>query len=310
MAGDRRKKSKKYGGNLGYQIFHLILKLFGPTPAYFLLAFIIPYYIIFRRSASKSAGYYLKKRFPHDNKIKRFFRTIYYFYQFGLVLIDQAAIGILGREKFSIRLNQDEEIRELIKERGIVLLTSHIGNWQTAIPGIKDLKKSIYFLLQMDEHIKGKRNFELSGDNEYIKIIDPEGYMGGMVEAANLLGKSNIISVMGDRPYGWRCRSVDFLGQKADFPLTPHHLAAVTGSFLVMLTAVRTGKLSFEINILNLSRGVIDKSGLTRQDMTSIYLKQYVKNLDAFLREYPYMWFNFFDFWKQKTISVENVEDR
>lgn len=295
------QKTPNYGGNFGNRFFHFVLKNFGLYPSYFFLNFAVPYYILFRPSVRKSSSFYLKRRFPGERGVKRFFRTVKYITKFSEVLIDQAAIGILGKEIFKIDFPNSANLYKMAnKENGIVLLTSHIGNWQTAMATMKSFNKPINFLLQMDEHMHGKHFFDLSGEKDQIKFIDPTGFMGGLVEATNVLYEGECVSIMGDRAMGWKTGNCNFLGEKADFPLTAHHLAAITGAELIMFVTVRTGKLAFKIHSINLTEKIKSMGKLTKKEMINKYLESYVQVLENYIERYPYMWFNFFDFWKKQ----------
>lgn len=293
MAAPKTTAAIDYGGKPGHAIFYFTLRYLGPLPAYTLLIVILPYYLLVRRQPRKLASYYLRHRFPGDNRWRRFFRTIYYYYQFGLVLIDQAAIGILGRERFKIEFHGREELyKSANNTRGTVLLTSHIGNWQTAMLTMEDLENRVNVLMRLENHTQERLSFNLQGGSRGMHIIDINGFMGGLVEASRALHNGEIVAIMGDRCEQARVSEVDFLGEKAGFPLTAFHLAEKTGSDLIMFLVVRTGKLAFKIEYCLLNDLHNQERGQAER-----YLTDYVRNLEKYLQSYPYMWFNYFNFW-------------
>ncbi len=298
----RIRHSPDYGGKTGHLIFQWVIRRLGPRPAYVLLGFVVCYYALARQNARKSASYYLRHRFPGDGNVKRFFRTIYYFYQFGQVLIDQAAIGILGKDRFLIEFPESEKLLNLAKKRnGIVLITSHVGNWQTAMSSMEELELPISFLFQLEEHTKGRHFFDLSGEKNRFNTISPSGFLGGMIEVINALKNGECIATMGDRAWGTRTKRIDFLGEKAPFPIMPYHLISITGAYLVMPLIVRTGPLAFRIESTYLSEGTdwADWTKVPRDEAINVLSGRYVRALEGYLERYPYMWFNFFDFWNQ-----------
>lgn len=319
LAGQRRQKtlpdkkqpgSPEYGNRLGHRIFHLVLKWFGPMPAYFMLGFVVPYYVFFLKDPRELASYYLKLCFQGDNKLRRLLRTFIYIYNFGLCLIDQAAVGILGRKRFKIEFPDRNKLYELSKSgKGMVLLTSHIGNWQTAMAVVDDMDKSVNFLLHLEQHTAERFFFNLSDSGKNVKIIDPTSFLGGLVEATQLIQKGECISIMGDRAWGARTQSSEFLGKPAFFPITPYHLVATNNADLVILLTARTGKLSFRIDYTHFSCDDQDCVGKSKQELIDILLKKYVTTIEDFIRKYPYMWFNFFDFWsaEKKQFEAETI---
>lgn len=285
-----------YGSRIGYGIFHLLIRITGPIPAYILLAFILPYYLLIRTSARKSVNYYLRHRFPDQGKIRHFLSATYYLYQFGKVLIDQAAMGILDRECFHVEFPGQENLYNLAQKRkGMVLLTTHAGNWQTAMATMDHIgtRVNLLFNIANDE---GRHFFDLAGHRERFHFIAPTGFLGGMVEATNALRAGEIVAIMGDRAWGAKTIEIEFLGEKAAFPITPYYLTAVTGADLVVSLTVRTGRMSFTIGADHIS-GDRDWTQVPRDEAVKTLMQRYVSCLETYLEKNPYMWFNFFDFW-------------
>ena len=301
---EKIKNSPDYGNELGHWFFYILLRLFGPLPAYALLAFVVPWYVFLLRRPRREASFYLKRRFPRDGAFKRFLRTYVYIYRFGQTLIDQAAIGILGREKFHIEFPGWKELYALSqKKKGMVLLTSHVGNWKTAMSVVDDLAVPVHFLIHLEKHMEGRHFFDLAGKRDKIKVIDPTGFMGGLVEATRVLEKGECVSIMGDRPFGARTIETDFLGKPAAFTVTPYHLVAATGADLVLLLTVRTGKLAFRIDFFYLSKGT-EWEKLPKKEAMQAMLQSYVRVLEDYTKKHPYMWFNFFDFWGAESANM------
>ena len=290
--------SPRYGTRLGHWIFYFVIKWFGPIPAYFMLVFVVPYYVFILKKPRREAKYYLKKMFLRDNNFQRLLRTYQYIFNLGLCLIDQAAIGILGREKFDIDFPDQEKLYNLSKDKtGIVLLTSHVGYWQTSMAVVDDMDKTINFLMRLEDHVAERYFFNLSGNDKSIKIIDPAAFMGGLIEAAQVLQRGETVCIMGDRAWGARTQTGEFLGDKALFPVTPYHLVAANSADLVIILTARTGKLAFRIDYIHIPYANADLMGKTKQEIINILMEKYVTALESYVKKYPYMWFNFFDFW-------------
>ena len=306
MSESKPFQSPRYGTKLGHRIFHLLLRWFGPAPAYALLVFVVSYYVFVLKTPRKSAYYYLKNRFPQDSTFKRLFRTYRYIYQFGLVLIDQAAMGILGRKSFQIDFPGWEELYNLsTRKKGMVIITSHFGNWKTAMAAVDDLAVPVNFLIHLEEHMKGRHYFDLAGIRDKIKVIDPLGFMGGLVEAKKVLENGECVAIMGDRAWGSRTQTCDFLGKPAPFPVSPYYLMAASGADLVVFFTVRTGKLAFKIDFVQLNRDGRQGQEQSAKGTVRHFLPKYVQTLEGFVQQYPYMWFNIFDFWKNQKTGFE-----
>lgn len=296
--GKRKYRSPNYGGRFGFAFFHWLIRLFGVKPAYAWLACIVPYYAVLRPSARRSASHYLKHRFPGDGALRRVARTALYFYKFGQVLIDQGVMGILGRERFRVEFPRQQELYDLARSgRGLILLTTHAGSWQSAMANMDALDVPVHFQFQLEEHTTGRHFFDLAGERAKFRIVSPSGFLGGVVELTQALRQGECVAVMGDRAFGARTRPMRFLGETAWFPAIPYHLALRTGAEIVALLTVRTGERSHRIDYVNLREAALAPA-LTHEEAMDELLRRYVAVVESHLEKQPYMWFNFFDIWK------------
>ena len=302
-----RHRSPDYGGKLGHAIFHAVIRWLGVTPAYLLLAFIVPYYVLLRPRVRRSAAPYLSRRFPGQGPARRLLTTFLYLYRFGQVLIDQGVIGILGRERLRVDFPEERTLYELAREgRGLVLLTTHAGNWRAAMATMNRLDVAVNFQFQLEPHMAGRHFFDLAGEQHRFKIISPTGFLGGVIEMTHALKNGECVAVMGDRAFGAQTRRTSFLGEDAAFPVIPYQLALSTGAELVVLLTVRTGKLRCRIEMTRLT-GQDDGAAMGREAAIGALQRRYVACLEGYLQKYPFMWLNFFDIWKgtPKTDSAE-----
>lgn len=298
MADSRKEgHSPSYGNRLGFWFFHRLIKLAGPPAAYVLLAFILPYYLLFRASARKSALPYLRHRFPDYGKVMLFFATYLYFFRFGQVLIDQACMGIIDKEKIKIDFPEKDKLIKIAKDKkGVVLLTTHAGNWMTALTAMDNVGEKVNLLLNL-ENGEGAHISDIFSKRDDFHLIPPSGFMGGLVEATNALNSGEIVSIMGDRCEGARSLNINFLGEKASFPLTPYHLATATESNIVVLLTARTGILSFSITIDSIS-DELDMGNCPRDETIKKMSEKYVSLIEKHVKLHPYMWYNFFNSWE------------
>ncbi len=293
------ENKKSYGNKAGYKIFRWSIAHFGVKFAYVILVFVIAYYILCRPSAYRIASHYLRHRFPGSSLWKRWWYTYRYYYNFGLCLIDQAAIGILGMDTFRFDFIGADEVKALAKEgRGIVLLTSHAGVWQQAISTLDYFGRNTYVNIRREYHSQTMGLDEFSKTNMELVIVSPDGFLGGLPELSTALLRGNLVAVMGDRVYGEGVgEKACFLGEEALFPLMPHHLSLTTGSDLVVFLTRRVAKqhFIFETRIKRITGELRD---MNRGEARSLMLKWYVRILEEYVEQYPFMWYNFFDLWK------------
>jgi predicted LPLAT superfamily acyltransferase len=295
------ENKKSYGNKAGYKIFRWAIAHFGVKFAYVILVFVIAYYVLCRPSAYRIASHYLRHRFPGNSLLKRWWYTYRYYYNFGLCLIDQAAISILGIDAFRFDFIGADEMKTLANEgRGIVLLTSHVGVWQQAISTLDFTGRNTYVNIRREYHSQTMGLDEFRKSNMELVVVSPDGFLGGLPELSMALLRGNLVAVMGDRVYGAGVgENACFLGEEALFPLMPHHLSLTTGSDLVVFLTRRVGRQHFLFEA-KIKRITDELREMERGEARSILLKWYVGILEEYVEQYPFMWYNFFDLWKNK----------
>lgn len=297
---NEEKKKKSFGNKAAYIIYRWIIKYLGVNPAYHLLIFVIAYYVLFRPGARRVADPYISHRFPNTRGLKKLWLIYKHYYNFGLCLIDQAAINILGPGSFKIDFPDGDDLRELAEEgRGIVFLTSHIGIWQQAISALGFIGREVYVNMRFEFHSKTMGLSKVEDVGVDLHIISPDNFLGGVPELSSALLRGQLAAVMGDRTYGMgTSKNARFLGDEALFPLLPHHLALTTNSDLVVFLTSRLGKkhFLFETKIKRITAGMQEMS---KDEARTLLLEWYVRHLENYVENHPFMWYNFIDFWKK-----------
>jgi len=221
------------------------------------------------------------------------------FVALGKALIDRTAIGILGEDCMEVSFPERESLLGLLKEgRGLILMTAHVGCWQAAMSSLRSIGVPVHLLLQREEGDIDLHYYEHSGAAPFFRIIDPRNPMGGVIEIMQALKCGEVVCVMGDRPFGSSkgTVAVDFLGDKALFPLSAFKIASVTGAPVVILFSEKSGPRHYRLGLYGVIRV---KAGLGRAEREFVpYVSQFVRALESYTRNYPYQFFNFFNMWE------------
>jgi predicted LPLAT superfamily acyltransferase len=294
-------RNQKRGNQLGLWFFIVSLRLFGLRGAYGLLYIVCLYYALFDRSLVSSALPYIRRRFPRCGLLREHLHVYQLIVSQGKQLVDRYA-AVSGHEVFQIRLQSYDEFRSLIRdsEDGVILLTSHVGNWQVAMTALKELGKPVHLVMMPGANpaVGNKLYPRCEGGN--VSIISPQQYLGGVVEIANALKKGHVVSIMGDRSYGVRALEVSFLGDKAWFPYSAFSLAASAECPVVVLKATKTSTYRYLVDMTN----VLYPRYQRRKNKVSQlqpWVQEYVSLLESFVEEHPYQCFLFRDVWKKES---------
>ncbi|MBU0729647.1 MAG: lysophospholipid acyltransferase family protein [Proteobacteria bacterium] len=284
---------------LGHGFFYAVLFVTGQGGAYFILGPVIFTYVLFSRKIHQDTAPYRQKRFPGRKGVGCWLDTFRIVYSFGKVLVDRGWLGIKHGRQFEGELIGREELLGIVKKgKGLVLLTAHVGNWQTALAHICELPAPVNSLMHYEQEAVAKHYFDLRKEPLPFKIINNEGFLGGMVESTAALQKGEVVTIMGDRLTKGPHAEVDFLGFPARLPSAAYNLAAATGSPVAVLLAAKTGRKRYSLRVWDVfypEKSDRDK----RQDEIVLCAKRFAGAMEKYTESYPYQWYNFFDFWKQ-----------
>jgi len=291
--------SRSIGSRFGHRVFYLFIRYMGRGGAYLLLYFVVLFYVLFTPSVRKTADYYLRRRFGRTGPFLRLADTYRIFLGIGKALVDRAVLGILGEDRMRMEFRERQVLFDLLKEgKGVILLTAHVGCWQTALSALKDLNMPVHVLMQHEEGDVDLHYFEHAGIECPYEIIDPRGYMGGVLEMMNALKRGEVVSLMGDRVLGGRkgMTEVDFLGGRALFPFSAFKIAAATGAPVGILFSYKSGPGTYVLELYGVIRVPEDAQRQDRQFRP--YVAQFAKALESYTTTHPYQFFNFYDLWE------------
>jgi len=292
-------KTKRRGNQLGFWFFKVFLKFFGLPGAYGLLYFVCLHYLLFDRSAVVNALSYIQRRFPEDNFFNSRLKVYRLFISQGKQLIDRAAI-LSDKNLFDIQLKGYEQLKHLLenKDSGFVLLTAHLGNWQIALTTLKKMTKPVYLIMRPEDNAAVKDSLNIDAQDSFIKNISPEGYLGGVVEAMGVLKEGNIVSIMGDRKYGFEALEISFLKNKAYFPFGAFSLAASSNCPVVILLSAKLPDNKYIVDVSHILYPRYNSNQDKRQQLKT-YVQEFADILDEYVEKYPYQCFLFHDVWNK-----------
>lgn len=291
-------KGKTRGGMFGYMFFIYMLRYFGVSAAYVLLAFVVCYFIPFAPKATASLWWY-GRRILRYNRWKTCLLLFRNYYRFGQVLIDRTALNAGKKQDYSFRFHNYPAFLEVLnKPSGVVMMGAHVGNWETGAPFFDDYGKKINIVMYDAEHRRIKQLLEHYNIIHNYKIISiNNNSLTHVFQIMKVLEQGEYVCFQGDRYVNKEklltCR---FMGEEAQFPLGPFLLAAKMRVPVVFYFAMRGKRKTYHFHFFVINK--VEKEPGKRPEQ--VLLEQYVQALETILHRYPEQWFNYYPFWNKQ----------
>jgi predicted LPLAT superfamily acyltransferase len=293
-----KRVERNRGNRLGFWFFRTAARIFGLRGAYGLLYFVSLYYLIFDHAVVAASMAYVRRRFPDHGLIRQRFDVYLLFVNQGKSLIDRYYVAAGGSD-IDLELVGYEKIKDHLAEgqKGMIFLTAHVGNWQVATTALSKLDRPVYLMMRPEDNAAVKEALNIDSEQEKIRILYTDGSLGGVIEALKAISQGGIVSIMGDRTYGYDSKEASLLGGTVRFPYGAFSLASAARCPVAVLLSAKVGVKKYVTDIshvINPPAGV--RSG--KEAAIAACVKEFAGILEEYAIDHPYQWFVFRDMWQ------------
>jgi predicted LPLAT superfamily acyltransferase len=294
-----RWSSKSLGSKAGHCFFNLLVKTGGVLPAYAILFPVVFWYTLLPSVRARSRPY-LRRRFPQYGTFRLWLACLRLNLSFGMVLLDRMIFRILKRGTLLSQEWDDRQIRELLEPgKGLIVLSCHVGAWQTGIAGLSVAGVPINVVLLQEQGNFDTHFFETGSSGPAVNIINPASPFGGMIDMLRALRRNEIVCVMGDRYLlaDSNVLNVSLLGDDIPVPIFPYAVASASGAPVSVMATFREGPCTVRAHVLDSFR-VPPEVG-KKQEACLPYAQRFAGTMERLALLCPYQFFNFYDMWKK-----------
>ena len=254
------------------------------------------YFMIFARTARKASKAYLERCLARRVKWRDYYRHVL---AFSSTIHDRV---FLLNDKFdSIRIDLfgDEQLHaEYDNGQGVLLLGAHLGSFEVLRALVRrnpGLKMSMAMYPENAQRI----NRALAAINpDAMQDIISLGTLDAMLTVSQKLDEGQFVGMLADRASGPdQYQTLPFLGDPAPFPTGPFRLAVMLKRPVYFMTGVYRGGNHYEVYFERLDD--FSERAENRGMAVTNLMQKYAAVLERYCRQYPYNWFNFYDFWQQ-----------
>jgi len=273
-------------------VFSLAL---GRSAGRIILHGIAVYFFLFAPRARRASRAYLRRVLGRQPTARDRFRQVM---AFATTIHDRVYLLNDRFELFDITVEGEEWMRQQVHEGGgAFLVGAHLGSFEVT-RAIGRRQPDLKVAMVAYEANARKINAMIAAINPGLaEETVPMGSAEAMLKVQGLLDEGAFVGMLGDRtPGGEATLSVPFLGEAARFPLGPMRLAALLRRPVILMLGVYRGGNRYRV----VFEQIADFSQVRRPEREAAIrqaVMQYAGRLESYCREYPYNWFNFYDFW-------------
>ena len=276
---------------LGFKIYVQIIKKLGLLPAYFVLLFVAAYFIFFSWTSTKSTYYLFRKRLGYS-PIHAALQVYRSYFTFGRIQLDRIAITSGLKKKFTFEFDGKEHIDSLLsKNRGGILLTAHIGNFNLAKHFFeKEHSDVVVNLVITDfEHKRIKDYLDSVIGKSQVKVIVLKQDLSHVFKMREAIERNELLIFAADRfVKNSKTFEQEFMGELVKFPQGPFKIAARNNIPVLFVHLMREKNFHYHFY----ARPYNSEDHSARE-----ILKAYLENLEVMVKKYPHQWYNYYDFW-------------
>ncbi len=233
-----------------------------------------------------------------------------HFHSFAVGVFDRMVAWGGGFEHFGFAHSGSEHLFRLARDgRGGILLGAHLGSYD--MPRLLAGEHGLVLNVVMFTAHAARVNafFERLDPSSRLRVLqlDPDSVRSAFAIRA-CLARGELVAFLADRPppgaAAARSVTVDFLGRPARIPLSPFLVACTLGAPLLTSICVRTGSGTYSAAVDLLSPGEVVPRR-QRDARAAALARDYARVLEQYCRDYPYQWFNFYDYWEDEGQTEE-----
>ncbi len=298
------------GGRLAISLMAGAALRFGRTVTRWLLYPITLYFLIVRGPERRASRAFLTRALGRPARVLDIARHMH---AFASTILDRVFLLSRSFDGFEVTVSGLEALHaDMDRGRGVLLIGSHHGSFEvlrvlsrqrpdTRIAIVLDRSQSPVITALLEE-----LNPDLARD-----VIDAGQDPTAIVLAIrDALEQGALVGLLGDRVReGQAAQACEFLGEPAAFPVAPWLIASVLRVPVQLSFGLYRGGARYDLRFEHFLDGT-ELPRRARGDALAEIGQRYSARLEHHVREAPFNWFNFYDFWRSDGSSGNDVAEK
>ncbi|MCK9537548.1 acyltransferase [Dokdonella sp.] len=255
---------------------------------------------------------YFFLRRPYERRVSRAFLTrafgrpasswqvLRHIHCFAATLLDRIFLLSERYRRFDVRMHGcDELLAALRPDRGVLLLGAHVGSFEVLrVAAVERPDLDLHVVLDVTKTPAQTALLHALAPDVARRVIDASRPGTEIVLAlAEALERGALAALLADRARpGERTLMMPFMGAPAPFPVAPFLLGPVLGAPVLLCFGMYRGGNRYDVYFEPFAAPEpLPRRG--REAALQALVQRYAERLEHHVRQDPYNWFNWHDFW-------------
>ena len=297
------KQRREGGGLLALWLLRSVSLRGGRGLARLLLVPITAYFLARRGEERRDSRAYLSRVLGRPARLRDVARHIH---TFAATILDRVFLLGGDMQRFDIRVSGLESLHAALdRGQGVLVFGSHLGSFEVLrVLGRQRPEQKIRVVLDKAHSPAVTQLLDALNPEIAASVIDASqdgpAIMFAIQQAA---AEGALVALLVDRTQpGEASLAVPFLGEPAEFPVAPWLLASVLQVPVQLAFGLYRGGNRYDLAFEPFSDGL----AIPRRERAAAVpalIARYAARLEHHVRDAPYNWFNFYDFWGDREHS-------
>ncbi|WP_297923002.1 acyltransferase [Metallibacterium sp.] len=288
------------GGWFALWLIRFIGLRLGRAPARLLLYPVTLYFFMRRGSERRASRAYLTRMFGRPARTREVLR---HFHAFAATTLDRVFLLARGARGFHFEISGLDVLEQaLAGGRGALLIGAHVGSFE-ALRVLVTRRPDLDLRLVLDRQQTPALNMLLEALAPTLRAQVIDAAQGGvtvMLALGEAARHGALLALLGDRArHGEATCRVPLLGAAAPLPAAPWRVAAALQVPVLLSFGLYASRSRYHLRFEAFAESIeLPRAADARAVAIQACAARYAARIEAQLRESPYNWFNFYDFWQ------------
>ena len=283
------------------QTIRWIALYLGRPIARLLLYPISAYFLFFAPKQRRASLNYLNRVL---DKPATWFDVAKHIHCFSSTILDRIYLITAQFDKLEIQFpSENMPLKYSKANKGCLLLGSHVGSFEVLRSyGVKKCPLPIKILMYEGQTPMIVQMFNSLNPKVAETMITLDESPASLLQIKEAIDSGHAVGMLGDRIMNEskeKTVKCQLLGSEVELPAAPILISAALGIPLIAFFGIYHGGNRYQIHFDMLAEKVVLRRKNRQQDIEH-YAQKYADILEKQIRNAPYNWFNFYDFWQDE----------